>query len=84
MDDLEKKDNVTLYNENPRDITIDFSFLDSNGKYAATFYQDGKNAHWNDNPTEIEINKMIIDKNSKVDFHLASGGGLAISLIPGE
>ncbi len=72
----------SITNEEVRDITIDFVFLDSEIKYDATIYQDGKNAHWNDNPTEIEIRKIEITKNSKIDFHLAAGGGVAISLIP--
>jgi hypothetical protein len=71
----------SITNEDPRNITIDFSFLDSDKKYKTTIYQDGKNAHWDNNPTDIEIRKMKITKNSKVDFHLAAGGGLAISLI---
>ncbi|PIQ08555.1 MAG: alpha-glucosidase [Ignavibacteriales bacterium CG18_big_fil_WC_8_21_14_2_50_31_20] len=74
----------SITNEISRDAEIDFGFLDSGLKYNATIYQDGKNAHWNDNPTDIEISKMIIDRNSKIDFHLASGGGLAISLIAAE
>jgi len=72
----------SITNEDSRDIEIDFNFLNSGTKYYAVIYQDGKNAHWNDNPTDIEIKKMEIDKNSKINFHLASGGGLAISLIP--
>ena len=71
----------SITNEVARDIKIDFSFLDKDTKYQATIYKDGKNAHWNDNPTDIEISKIIIDNNSKIKFHLASGGGLAISLL---
>lgn len=74
----------SITNEVARDTEIDFGFLDSDTKYNATVYQDGKNAHWNDNPTDIEISKMLIDKNSKINFHLAPGGGLAISLIAAE
>jgi hypothetical protein len=74
----------SITNEEAREITIDFEFLDSDIKYSAIIYQDGKNAHWDDNPTDIEITRKVIDNKSKMDFHLASGGGLAISLIPIE
>lgn len=72
----------SITNEETRSIKINFEFLDAEIKYEATIYQDGKNAHWNDNPTEIEIKKMTVDKHSIKEFALASGGGLAISLIP--
>jgi len=72
----------SITNEVSRDVEIDFGFLNSNRKYNAIIYEDGIHAHWNDNPTDIEIRKMGIDKNSKINFHLASGGGLAVSLIP--
>lgn len=74
----------SITNEESRKIAIDFSFLDSDMEYTAVVYQDGKDAHWNDNPTDIEISKMIIDNNSIIKFPLASGGGLAISLMPVE
>ncbi len=72
----------SITNEVERDLELDFNFLNLNTKYKATIYQDGKNAHWNDNPTDIEIKNMEIDKNSKVNFHLAAGGGFAISIMP--
>ena len=71
----------SITNEEPRDITIDFGFLESDKKYTAIIYEDGKNAHWDDNPTDIEIREMKIDRNSRIDFHLVAGGGLAISLM---
>jgi hypothetical protein len=66
--------------ENERDITIDFSFLDEGKTYLATVYRDGADAHWNLNPQSYQIETMQITKNSKTSFHLAAGGGLAISL----
>ena len=71
----------SITDENSREITIDFSFLDDNVTYEAKTYKDGKNAHWDDNPTDIEIREMKIDRNSRIDFHLVAGGGLAISLM---
>lgn len=67
--------------ENPRDITIDFSFLEEGKKYKVIVYKDGNEAHWNDKPLSLEIEEISVNKNSKETFHLAPGGGLAISLI---
>ncbi len=67
--------------ENPRDITIDFSFLEEGKKYKVMVYKDGNEAHWNDNPLSLDIEQISVDKNSKETFHLAAGGGLAISLM---
>ena len=43
--------------------------------------KDGKDAHWNDNPLSIKIEKIEVTKSSKIDVNLASGGGVAISLL---
>ena len=66
--------------ENARDITIDFSFLEEGKTYQAIVYKDGKEAHWDENPLSLDIIKMEITNDMKKDFHLAAGGGLAISL----
>ncbi|MBP7462432.1 MAG: glycoside hydrolase family 97 protein [Candidatus Delongbacteria bacterium] len=66
--------------ENPRDITIRFDFLEKDLKYQARIYHDGPNAHWNDNPIDLNIQDAAIDAATIQTFHLAPGGGLAISL----
>ena len=70
-----------ISDENPRDITIDFSFLESGKSYLATFYKDGKNAHWNDNPTDYYIEKQKVTSESKIPVHIAAGGGFAVSVV---
>ncbi|MDV7188566.1 glycoside hydrolase family 97 protein [Lutibacter sp. TH_r2] len=70
-----------ITDENARDLEIDFSFLDEEVLYKATIYEDGKNAHWNNNPTDLTIRTIEITNKSKEKFHLAAGGGFAISLI---
>jgi len=70
-----------ITDENSREITIDFSFLDNETIYEALIYEDGKDAHWNDNPTSLSIRKLEISNNSNETFKLAEGGGFAISLI---
>lgn len=67
--------------ENARDISINFDFLEEGKNYKVIVYKDGKEAHWNDNPLNLEIEEISVNMNSKVDFHLAPGGGLAISLM---
>ncbi len=74
----------SITDENPRDITIDFSFLDTSKTYDVVVYKDGKDAHWDKNPTSIAIETITVNANSKETFHLAAGGGLAISLIEKE
>ncbi|KGL63860.1 glycoside hydrolase family 97 protein [Polaribacter sp. Hel1_85] len=70
----------SITDENSRKIKVDFSFLDENQKYEAKIYKDGKSAHWNENPLDIEFETIEVTKSSKLDFKLAEGGGLAISI----
>jgi len=70
-----------ITDENKRDITIDFNFLDDEVNYTATIYEDGKEAHWDNNPTDLNIRTIEINNQSKQKLHLAAGGGFAISLI---
>jgi len=71
----------SITDENKRDIKINFNFLDSNTKYTATIYEDGKNADWKNNPTSVNIRKVTLDNKTKLTLHLAPGGGTAISII---
>jgi len=70
----------SITDEEKREITINFDFLDSSNEYEAIIYKDGADAHWNDNPTSYEIEKVVITKNMEKSFLLKEGGGLAISL----
>ncbi len=72
----------SITDENQREITIHFDFLEKDTAYEAIIYKDGKNAHWNDNPTAIDIETKVVNKASKETFTLAPGGGLAISVKP--
>ncbi len=69
-----------ITDENQREITVKFDFLQEGKKYQAIIYKDGKKAHYKNNPTSIEIEKMVIDKNTSKTVKLAEGGGFAISL----
>ncbi|NMM48442.1 glycoside hydrolase family 97 protein [Marinigracilibium pacificum] len=72
----------SISDENERDIKIEFSFLDEGKTYEAIIYKDGEDAHWNDNPESIVISNMDVTNTSSETFHLAPGGGLAISIKP--
>ena len=70
----------SITDENKREITIDFNFLDPDTAYEAIIYKDAADAHWNDNPKAYEIETLSITKDMKNTFVLAAGGGFAISL----
>ena len=70
----------SISDENSREIEVDFSFLDDNQLYEAKIYKDGKNAHWDKNPLDIEFQTIELQHTSKLKFHLAEGGGIAISI----
>lgn len=70
-----------ITDEQEREITIDFGFLEEGKEYTASIYRDAPGAHWDTNPTAIEIVNEVITKETKETFWLAPGGGLAISLM---
>jgi hypothetical protein len=71
-----------ITDENKRDYTLDFSFLDKGQKYEATIYEDGKDADYIDNPQSYNIYKKQITDKSKLNFKMARSGGFAISIKP--
>jgi len=70
----------SVTDENSRDITINFNFLEPGVSYKAMIYKDASNSHWNNNPTAYELEELVITNDMEKLFHLAEGGGLAISL----
>lgn len=71
----------SITDENERDITIDFDFLPEGKVFTAQIYQDGEQAHFEKNPSDYKIETAQIKKGDKKTFHLAAGGGIAISLM---
>lgn len=63
-----------MTDDKARDLTVDFSFLD-NGTYAADIWQDGINADRNGN--DFKKNSVEVTKETKLNIHLAPGGGWA-------
>jgi alpha-glucosidase len=63
-----------MTNWNPRDLTLDFSFLPAE-KYSAEIFKDGMNA--DRNATDYKKEMINISSGDKVTVHLAPGGGWA-------
>lgn len=70
-----------ITNDEARELTINFDFLDANAEYDVVIYKDADDAHWDDNPTAINIEEIEIDNSSSLTIQLAEGGGFAISLL---
>ncbi|WP_300346862.1 glycoside hydrolase family 97 protein [Chryseobacterium sp.] len=71
-----------ITDENKRDYTVDFSFLDKGKKYEAVIYEDGKDADYIDNPQSYNIYKKQITSKSKIPLKMVRSGGFAISIKP--
>lgn len=61
----------------PRDTCLDFSFLPE-GKYRATVFEDGINAHRN--AEDYRTRQVEVDASATLQLHLAPGGGFVIKL----
>ncbi len=66
-----------ITDENPREATIDLSFLPKDGRYEATIYEDAPDAHWKDNPQAYNIRTVKVKPGMKLKQKLAPGGGAA-------
>lgn len=71
----------SITNEAGRDITIDFGFLPEGKVFDVQVYRDGDQAHFRDNPGDYAIESDKIKKGDSRSYHLAPGGGVAISLM---
>ncbi|CAA7386935.1 glycoside hydrolase family 97 protein [Chryseobacterium fistulae] len=71
-----------ITDENKREYTVDFSFLNKNQKYEAIIYEDGKDADYINNPQSYNIYKKQITNKSKINFKMARSGGFAVSIKP--
>lgn len=63
---------------------LKFDFLDSDKKYEATIYEDGKDAHYQTNPQSYVIRKVKVTSKSALKLTAAPGGGYAISIFEVE
>ena len=67
-----------MTNWTARDLTVDFSFLPNNVKYAAGIYKDGVGASLYADQYIYETTE--INSGSKLNIPLAAGGGFVVSL----
>jgi hypothetical protein len=65
----------------PRNSSINFSFLEKGKKYTATIYADGKDTNYKTNPQAYTVRKIQVTNTSKLSQLSAAGGGYAISII---
>ncbi|MDF9797479.1 hypothetical protein OKW21_002742 [Catalinimonas alkaloidigena] len=70
-----------ITDENERNVTLNFDFLDKGRIYKVRVYRDGDDAHWNDNPNSIIIEEIPLEHGAEHSFSMAAGGGFVISLI---
>lgn len=70
---------ITNADSRKMDVTLDF--LNEGQIYAATIYADGLDADWNSNPMDYKIETKSVTKGDVLPLSLASGGGVAITLI---
>jgi alpha-glucosidase len=67
----------------PRDVTIDFAFLEPGVTYHASVWQDGEGATYlTEARHNIAYDSFEVRAGEEHSFHLAPGGGLAIRLQP--
>ena len=69
-----------ITDEQPRQVDVDLSFLDRDGRYNAEIYADGADAHWESNPYSVSIEKRPVTAADRLALQLAAGGGAAIRL----
>lgn len=67
-----------MTNWDPRDVVLDLSFLPKQFRYTATIFKDGLNI--DRNAEDYQVEKIIVNHQSKLNIHMASGGGFAIKL----
>ena len=72
----------SITNEEPRNLTVSFSFLDPNKSYKATIYKDPKDGGWLAKPEEVIIEEKIVDYTTLYNMNIAPGGGQAIRFEP--
>ena len=69
-----------ITDEEPRQVEVDLSFLDGDGRYNAEIYADGADAHWESNPYSLSIEERPVTAADRLALQLAAGGGAAIRL----
>ncbi|MDD2602482.1 MAG: glycoside hydrolase family 97 C-terminal domain-containing protein, partial [Prevotella sp.] len=69
-----------MTNWEARDVTINLDFLPENVRFGASVLADGINA--DHNAEDYKLSKKTVIRGSKLELHLASGGGAVIVIAP--
>ncbi|QJD77667.1 glycoside hydrolase family 97 protein [Spirosoma rhododendri] len=70
-----------ITDEAARDLPLNLSFLEPSKTYEATIYRDAPTADWDTNPEAYVIEKKTVTAKTKLNLHLAKGGGCAIQFV---
>ena len=73
-----------ITDDEPREVTLTFEYLNSDTIYEATIYRDGSGAGWNTMPQKYVVEWCTVTNVDKLKLQMASGGGFAIELVPME
>jgi alpha-glucosidase len=68
--------------DTPREVSIPLSMLEADKTYTATVYRDGEEADWQTNPYDYLIETRDVRATDTLRLRMASGGGLAVQLLP--
>ncbi|MCD8073127.1 MAG: glycoside hydrolase family 97 protein [Alistipes sp.] len=68
--------------ENPREATVDLSFLPEGRNYEVTIYADGKDAHWKENPQSYSITTKKVKPAMALKQKMVGCGGFAMHIRP--
>ncbi|MDE6337096.1 MAG: glycoside hydrolase family 97 C-terminal domain-containing protein, partial [Muribaculaceae bacterium] len=63
---------------NPRNYTLDFSFLPADRSYGVTLFRDGENAE--KQGRDYAIDNFNANASTTKSIHLAPGGGFALKI----
>jgi alpha-glucosidase len=70
-----------ITDENPRELTVNLSFLTCDHAYKAIIISDGKEAHYDTYPSQFKFNEKLVKSDEKLYLHLAPGGGEAVHFV---
>ncbi|MBU0825501.1 MAG: glycoside hydrolase family 97 protein [Alphaproteobacteria bacterium] len=70
--------------EAARDFTVDFAFLPTGKRYAATIWRDGAGGGIGGDPFAMTVETKTVTAATKWPVRMAAGGGFAIALSPGR
>lgn len=68
--------------EATRDFTVDFAFLPTGKRYAATIWRDGTGGGIGGDPFAMTVETKTVTAATKWPVRMAAGGGFAIALSP--